>query len=45
MALLIDDEFLSSQYDKLDRSNINTIILEFYTLIEIETSKKVLISE
>ena len=48
MASLIVDEllcFLSSQFDKLDRNNIFTVILEFYTLDELNVSKKVLVSE
>ena len=37
--------FLSSQYDKLDRENINSILLEFYILEELECAKQILISE
>ena len=36
--------FLSTQYDKLDRTNLNTIILEFYSREEVICAKNTLIS-
>ena len=35
--------FTTFQYDKLDRQNLNTILLEFYTREEVITAKQVLV--
>ena len=48
MANLMVNEllcFLSHQFDKLDRSNLNAVLLEFYTREEVVTAKRILIAE
>ena len=37
--------FLATQYDKLDRNNLNSILLEFYSRDEVISAKNILISE
>ena len=36
--------FVSSQFDKLHRQNLNSILLEFYTKDELVTAKQILVS-
>ena len=36
--------FLSTQYDKLDRTNLNSAILDFYTREEVIIAKNILVS-
>ena len=47
MANLVVNEllcFLTTQYDKVEKTNLNTILLEFYTREEVINAKNILVS-